>query len=299
MDPTKGVPPVLVRDRADRGLKAGPKPFTLLGEKIVLWLDENGEPACLQDRCCHRTAKLSKGWCDNGHLVCGYHGWTYDRDGTLVRIPQFSPDQIVPRLGVRPITAPSATAMPGCVSTSRWRRIPDVPEDRMTGYRRIQQFHDVWNTAPLRLMENSFDNAHFAFVHKGTFGQIAQPKPEKYESGRPTTASTPNRSSIANPPMAHRITGTTAPETKRHMRNTWFMPFCRRLDIEYPVRAAPHHLQLRNADRRWLDQARADSLRNDRRRIAPPQELIDWDAVIIEEDRDILESTDPDAPRST
>ena len=68
----------------------------------MIWLDEGGEPACLQDRCCHRTAKLSKGWCENGHIVCGYHGWTYDRDGTLVKIPQFSPDQIVPRLGVRP-----------------------------------------------------------------------------------------------------------------------------------------------------------------------------------------------------
>ncbi len=31
------------------------------------------------------------------------------------------------------------------------------------------------------MMENSFDNAHFAFVHKGTFGDINQPKPEKYE----------------------------------------------------------------------------------------------------------------------
>ena len=31
------------------------------------------------------------------------------------------------------------------------------------------------------MMENSFDNAHFAFVHKGTFGDIDQPKPEKYE----------------------------------------------------------------------------------------------------------------------
>ena len=31
------------------------------------------------------------------------------------------------------------------------------------------------------MMENSFDNAHFSFVHKSTFGQLNQPKPEKYE----------------------------------------------------------------------------------------------------------------------
>ena len=43
-------------------LKDGPKPFRLLGEDIVLFLDKDGKPAALKDRCCHRTAKLSKGW---------------------------------------------------------------------------------------------------------------------------------------------------------------------------------------------------------------------------------------------
>jgi len=35
--------------------------------------------------------------------------------------------------------------------------------------------------------------------------------------------------------------------------------------------------------------------RNDTEAQCSAQELIDWDAVIIAEDRDILESTDPDA----
>jgi hypothetical protein len=35
--------------------------------------------------------------------------------------------------------------------------------------------------------------------------------------------------------------------------------------------------------------------RNDREEDCSTQELIDWDRVIIEEDRGILESTDPDA----
>ena len=43
-----------------------PQPFTVLGERIVLFLDENGQPAALQDRCCHRTAKLSKARCIDG-----------------------------------------------------------------------------------------------------------------------------------------------------------------------------------------------------------------------------------------
>ena len=64
-------------------LKDGPKPFRLLGEAIALFLDGDGKPAALRDRCCHRTAKLSKGWVKEGHIVCGYHGWEYDREGRL------------------------------------------------------------------------------------------------------------------------------------------------------------------------------------------------------------------------
>ena len=278
-------------------LKGGPKPFTLLGEKIVLWLDENGEPACLQDRCCHRTAKLSKGWCDNGHLVCGYHGWTYDRDGTLVRIPQFSPEQVVPRLGVRPYHCAERYGYAWVCLEEPLAPIPDVPEDRELGFRRIQQFHDVWKTAPLRLMENSFDNAHFAFVHKGTFGQMSQPKPEKYELNETDYGfEAESIVTIANPPMAYRVTGTTAPETKRHMRNKWFMPFCRRLDIEYP--SGLRHIIFNCAtpvDDGSIKLAQI-LYRNDTEETCSTQELIDWDAVIIEEDRDILELTDPDTP---
>ena len=72
-------------------LAEGPKPFRLMNEDIVLFLDADGEPAALRDRCCHRTAKLSKGWMDNGTIVCGYHGWTYDRSGRVIRIPQYDP----------------------------------------------------------------------------------------------------------------------------------------------------------------------------------------------------------------
>src|ERR1700720_3374679 len=60
-------------------LADGPKPFVLLGENIVLFLDGEGKPAALADRCCHRTAKLSRGWCHDGVITCGYHGWTCDR----------------------------------------------------------------------------------------------------------------------------------------------------------------------------------------------------------------------------
>jgi hypothetical protein len=99
----------------------------------------------------------------------------------------------------------------------------------------------------------------------------------------------------ANPPAYHRVSGTTEPITQRHMRNAYFLPFSRRLDIEYPsgVRHViincftpidDGHIQLVQ----WL-------FRNDTEADCPEAMLIEFDHVITREDKDILESTDPDA----
>ena len=46
-----------------------------------------GEVRAFKDLCVHRGTALSLGWVDDGHLVCAYHGWTYDPDGVCTRIP--------------------------------------------------------------------------------------------------------------------------------------------------------------------------------------------------------------------
>ena len=277
-------------------LKDGPKPFTLLGQPIVLFLDDKGEPAALEDRCCHRTARLSKGWCNNGHVVCGYHGWEYDRDGKLVMVPQFPFEQPIPEARARAFRARQRYGYVCVALDEPLSDIPDIPEDGKPGYRRIHQFYDTWNTAALRLMENSFDNAHFAFVHKSTFGDISQPKPEKYEIVETEEGfDAETIITVRNPPNAARITGTTEPVTKRHQRNKWFMPFCRRLDMEYPsgIRHIIFNCATPIADGRI--QVVQLLFRNDTEADCSTQELIDWDAAIIAEDREMLESTDPDA----
>ena len=174
--------------------------------------------------------------------------------------------------------------------------IPEIPEDSDPAYRRIQQFYETWNTAALRMMENSFDNAHFSFVHRATFGQADQPRPERYELIETDFGFTAESTiTIANPARAHRIVGSSAPTTKRHMRNAWYMPFCRRLDMEYP--SGIRHIIFNSATP--IDDGSIKLVqilyRNDTEADCSTEELIDWDAAIIEEDREVLESTDPDA----
>ena len=79
------------------------------------------------------------------------------------------------------------------------------------------------------------------------------------------------------------------------MRDAWFMPFCRTLDIEY--RSGLRHIIFNSATP--IDDGSIQLVqilfRNDREEDCSTQELIDWDAAVIEDDREILESTDPDA----
>jgi phenylpropionate dioxygenase-like ring-hydroxylating dioxygenase large terminal subunit len=278
-------------------LAAGPLPFRLLGEDIVLFVDAKGIPAALKDRCCHRTAKLSKGWCNDGKLVCGYHGWTYDRTGKLVNVPQLAAQQEIPDLSTPAFRCEARYGYAWVALDEPLAPIFDASEEHDPHYRRIPQFYEVWNTSALRLMENSFDNAHFAFVHQGTFGQISQPLPEKYEIKETAYGfEAETVITVANPPVQHRIAGTNAPTTKRYMRNKWYMPFCRKLDIEYPSglrhvifnSATPiddDHIQVVQ----WL-------YRNDSEADCSARELIEWDYKITREDKDIIESTDPDVP---
>jgi phenylpropionate dioxygenase-like ring-hydroxylating dioxygenase large terminal subunit len=278
-------------------LADGPQPFRLLGEDIVLFLDASGQPAALKDRCCHRTAKLSKGRCVNGVLECGYHGWTYDRSGRVVRIPQYADDKPIPEGYCTP--AYHCTARYGyawVALEAPVADIPPVPEFDAPGWRTIFQFYERWQTSPMRALENSFDNSHFSFVHRATFGVADQPQPSKYELvDTPEGFYAETTIPAANPARFQRISGVADAVTTRHMRNAYFLPFSRRLDIEYP--SGIRHIIINcftpiddgNIQLcQWL-------FRNDTEADCPAQMLIDFDEEITREDKDILESTDPDA----
>jgi phenylpropionate dioxygenase-like ring-hydroxylating dioxygenase large terminal subunit len=278
-------------------LAGGPQPFTLLGEAIVVWLRSDGTPAAVRDRCCHRTAKLSKGCVAGDNIQCGYHGWEYDASGACVKIPQ-APESAIPS-GAR-VPAYRAQGRYGYAWVALDEPLADIfpiPEHNDAAYRCVQQFDEQWKTSPLRLMENSFDAAHFAFVHRGTFGQFNKQKPEFFaltETDYGFEAET--KLVINNPAASHRITGTTAPTTRRHFRNQWHLPFNRRLGLNYPnglehlivTCATPiddEHIQVLQ----WL-------YRNDSEADCSAAELNEWDARVIAEDKVILETVDYDAP---
>ena len=281
-------------------LDDGPKPFTLMGEKIVVWKDGSGKPAAMRDRCCHRTAQLSRGFYDKGNLACGYHGWAYDRTGKCVSIPQ-QPDTAIPAgAKVEAFRCEARYGYAWVALEEPLMGIPDVAEGADPKFRAIDQFYETWHCGALRMMENSFDNAHFSFVHKATFGQFNQPLPSKYELW-PTDWGFDSETIVPvnNPPAAFRITGDKAAVTTRHLRNKWFMPFSRVFHATYPT--GIQHIIFNCAtpiDDHSIQLAQV-LIRNDTEADCSTKELCDWDRAILDEDRAILEATNADAAVDT
>ena len=68
-------------------LASGPLSRTLLDQKIVIFRDDQGEPAMISNLCPHRFAPLSEGKLIDGVLECPYHGLRFNRDGKCVLNP--------------------------------------------------------------------------------------------------------------------------------------------------------------------------------------------------------------------
>jgi phenylpropionate dioxygenase-like ring-hydroxylating dioxygenase large terminal subunit len=277
-------------------LADGPKSFTLLGEKLVLWLDAQGNPAALQDRCCHRTAKLSKGFCESGNIVCGYHGWTYDREGACVRIPQYDSTARIPAAArVQSYRCEGRYGYVWVALEEPLLPIPELKEDADPAFRRIPQFYELWKCNAFRLMENSFDSAHPAFVHRGTFGNIERPEPVERElTMTPWGFISRHEVQVVNRGNAEKALRVQGETTVRKTETLWFMPFARRLGITYPN--GLRHYIVTNATP--IDDATMMltqwCYRSDREEDVPAAEVVAWDRRITEEDREILESTEYD-----
>jgi phenylpropionate dioxygenase-like ring-hydroxylating dioxygenase large terminal subunit len=281
-------------------LADGPKPFTLLGENIVLWQDGEGNPAAMLDRCCHRTAQLSKGFYDKGNLSCGYHGWAYDRSGKCVSIPQ-QPDSAIPA-GAR-VKAYRCEARYGYVWValeSPLLPIPDLPEAGKPGFRQVDQFYEPWNCSGIRFMENAFDFAHQSFVHKAMQGQYTKPVPPKGEIIERDYGFDMNIvQPVNNPASGKKHLKIDSDETVRTVDLNWFMPFSRRMGITYPNGLKQSIYSVGTP----IDDGRCQvvqwSYRNDTEADVPAADIIAFDRMVVDEDRVILEAVDGDLPLDT
>jgi phenylpropionate dioxygenase-like ring-hydroxylating dioxygenase large terminal subunit len=158
-----------------------PYGFSLYGEPLVLFKTGQGQLACLADRCCHRTAKLSDGRVVGDNIECLYHGWQYDIKGRCVHIPQLPEATPIPA---------NACARSLVVAECQgivwiWAGEPEAADEQDIPTLAILDkpgfvCSDFMQDLPYDqsyLIENVIDPAHADISHDGTQGkrQHAQP----------------------------------------------------------------------------------------------------------------------------
>jgi vanillate O-demethylase monooxygenase subunit len=155
---------------------AQPQRIYLLEERLVLYRTQGGQVGALNDLCIHRGTPLSLGWVDGERLVCAYHGWTYDTDGRVVRIPSIPAERGIPAKAC--VASFKTVEKYGlvwvCLGDPR-TEIADFPEFDDPAFRRFTVESEEWAASAPRLIENFVDTAHFAWVHEGILGQRDKP----------------------------------------------------------------------------------------------------------------------------
>jgi phenylpropionate dioxygenase-like ring-hydroxylating dioxygenase large terminal subunit len=281
-------------------LAAGPQAFELLGESIVLWLDQDGQPAAVRDRCCHRTAKLSLGKVCDGRLACPYHGWEFDRSGSCVHVPQLKPEAAIPasyrvsgyacqvRYGYAWVCLEDAIA-----------QIPEIPEAADHDFRIIHEFYEPWQCAGLRVMENELDLAHPTFVHTSTFGSEDHPVPDALEITETDYGiHVEGVLGVVNPELQQQNLKMAAAQTYRTLEMDWYMPFTIRLRINYPNGLSHVIVNTMTPIDDGTSQMVQFCVRNDTEADTKAADVIAFDRAVTHEDKQILESTDCDVPLS-
>lgn len=278
--------------------KETPKPFRLLGEKLVLWVDHEGKPAALQDRCCHRSAALSCGSVQNGCVVCPYHAWEFNSSGQCVHMPQLK-DRAVPKnYAVRSYLCTERYGYVWVCLGTPMRDIPEFPEASNPNFRQIHCFYETWNTSSPRVVENELDMGHFAVVHRETIGNRHVALPLSYELTDlgPDSLNLQAQISVKTEGQQKKNTHSNSEIGFREMSVTWYAPFLMRLDLKYP--SGLRHVIINHPtpiDDNHI-QVVQFHFRDDTEQDISTDELLSFERLIVNEDKYALESTDPDFP---
>jgi len=152
--------------------KVGREPLSLLMLEmhLVFYRKEDGSVVALDDRCPHRWAPLSLGKVVGDDIQCGYHGFTFNTEGTCVRIP--SQPQIPGRCRVR-----SYPVVEQAPLIWVWMGDPELVASGPpveASWPSDKEF-SCWSGETLAegnymlLKENVLDLTHFGYVHATTF----------------------------------------------------------------------------------------------------------------------------------
>ncbi|AIQ57942.1 Rieske (2Fe-2S) protein [Paenibacillus borealis] len=168
--------------RADE-VQDKPLAVKLLDMKLVLYRSE-GKVVIARDLCFHRGAPLSKGWVENGEIVCPYHGFRYNCEGKCTAVPAHPSSKISPKLKLIVYPAVERYGLIWTCLAGAPEQIPAFPAWDDPDYINILiPSFDIAGSSG-RQMEGFLDVSHFAYVHTATFGDRNNTEVPQYKVWR-------------------------------------------------------------------------------------------------------------------
>ena len=154
--------------------------MTISGEPVIILRDREGVLRGMSNVCRHRMSTLLEGRGNVRSIVCPYHAWTYNLDGSLRGAPAMArndafckEDVKLPSVRVEdwqgwimvtlnPDALPVAERLAGVD-----RLVGHLP---MAGYREVFREEFRWDTNWKVLAENFMESYHLPVCHAGTIG---------------------------------------------------------------------------------------------------------------------------------
>jgi phenylpropionate dioxygenase-like ring-hydroxylating dioxygenase large terminal subunit len=257
-----------------------PVAITLLDEAVVLFRTQHGISA-FEDLCIHRGTPLSLGWLDGDRIVCAYHGWEYNPDGSCARIPSLPEGRTIPRKArAKAYQVEERYGLVWvCLEEPAEPVPPYPPYDDET--RATVLYHEFrWQANAARVCENVLDFTHLPWVHDGMLGSRAHPvyphvQPEVHPDGISYAVPDERNGTVRN----YRVYApfTVSLDVRSHRpggHNYWMLFTCAPVSSKETVQ--------------WFFTSRDWDLHR------PDHDWEAFDAIVMEQDRRIVENQRPE-----
>ncbi len=142
------------------------------GQELVAWRDGAGRVSLMNDRCPHRSSRLSIGKIKSGHLQCPFHGFEFSADGACQLIPANGKAAAIPR--IFQCTVYQTQEAHGFIWA--WYGRPRASYPPLPWFSELEGFEvDTtrvpWDADHSRAIEGLLDVSHLPFVHARTIGR--------------------------------------------------------------------------------------------------------------------------------
>jgi phenylpropionate dioxygenase-like ring-hydroxylating dioxygenase large terminal subunit len=154
--------------------------MTIAGEPVIVLRDGQGALRAMSNVCRHRMSTLLEGRGSVRSIVCPYHAWTYNLDGSLRGAPAMAANEAFCKSDI-------ALPQVRCVDWLGWIMVtlnPEAPPpsevfaevEGLVGKYRMERYHEAfreefrWATNWKVLAENFMESYHLPVCHAGTIG---------------------------------------------------------------------------------------------------------------------------------